>query len=154
MRFDGRKASRVKMDNRQPVNLMGSDGTWRRSCVLLDVSNSGAKIEVEGTLDVLQAKEFFMVLSSTGLAYRRCDGAGREVAVVCNFTPVPRQGYRVGMQRAGQWSEIVNTDSEIYGGSNVGNGGVAVTEDVASHGKPQSLVLTLPPLATIVLRAS
>jgi 1,4-alpha-glucan branching enzyme len=87
-------------------------------------------------------------------AYRRCDGAGREVAVVCNFTPVPRQGYRVGMQRAGQWSEIVNTDSEIYGGSNVGNGGVAVTEDVASHGKPQSLVLTLPPLATIVLRAS
>jgi hypothetical protein len=73
MRFDGRKASRVKMDNRQPVNLMGSDGTWRRSCVLLDVSNSGAKIEVEGTLDVLQAKEFFMVLSSTGLAYRRCE---------------------------------------------------------------------------------
>ncbi|HEV2154970.1 PilZ domain-containing protein [Bradyrhizobium sp.] len=73
MRFDGRKASRVKMDHRQPVNLMGSDGTWRRSCVLLDVSNSGAKIEVEGTLDVLQAKEFFMVLSSTGLAYRRCE---------------------------------------------------------------------------------
>lgn len=73
MKFDGRKASRVKMDHKQPVNLMGSDGTWRRSCLLLDVSNSGAKIEVEGTLDVLQAKEFFMVLSSTGLAYRRCE---------------------------------------------------------------------------------
>ncbi|QIO34370.1 PilZ domain-containing protein [Bradyrhizobium sp. 1(2017)] len=73
MRFDGRKASRVKMDHKQPVNLMGSDGTWRRSCVLLDVSQSGAKIEVEGTLDVLQAKEFFMLLSSTGLAYRRCE---------------------------------------------------------------------------------
>ena len=73
MKFDGRKDSRVKMDHRQPVNLMGSDGTWRRSCVLLDVSNTGAKIEVEGTLDVLQAKEFFMVLSSTGLAYRRCE---------------------------------------------------------------------------------
>ena len=73
MRFDGRKASRVKMDNRQPVNLMGSDGTWRRSCVLLDVSQTGAKVEVEGTLDVLQAKEFFMLLSSTGLAYRRCE---------------------------------------------------------------------------------
>ena len=71
MKFDGRKAARVKMDHRQPVNLMGSDGTWRRSCVLLDVSQSGAKIEVEGTLDVLQAKEFFMLLSSTGLAYRR-----------------------------------------------------------------------------------
>lgn len=73
MRFDGRKNSRVKMDHRQPVNLMGSDGTWRRSCMLLDVSQTGAKLEVEGTLDVLQAKEFFLVLSSTGLAYRRCE---------------------------------------------------------------------------------
>ncbi len=73
MKFDGRKTSRVKMEHKQAVNLMGSDGTWRRSCVLLDVSQSGAKIEVEGTLDVLQAKEFFMVLSSTGLAYRRCE---------------------------------------------------------------------------------
>ena len=73
MKFDGRKASRVRMDTRQPVNLMGSDGTWRRSCVLLDVSQTGAKLEVESTLDVLQAKEFFMLLSSTGLAYRRCE---------------------------------------------------------------------------------
>ncbi|MBH5396711.1 PilZ domain-containing protein [Bradyrhizobium sp. CNPSo 4010] len=73
MKFDGRKAFRVKMDHRQPVNLMGSDGTWRRNCVLLDVSQTGAKVEVEGTLDVLQAKEFFMLLSSTGLAYRRCE---------------------------------------------------------------------------------
>jgi hypothetical protein len=61
------------MDHKQSVNLMGSDGTWRRSCILLDVSQSGAKIEVEGTIDVLQAKEFFMLLSSTGLAYRRCE---------------------------------------------------------------------------------
>jgi len=73
MKFDGRKTSRVKMDHKQPVNLMGSDGTWRRSCLLLDVSQTGAKLEVEGTLDVLQAKEFFMLLSSTGLAYRRCE---------------------------------------------------------------------------------
>ncbi|WP_018322926.1 PilZ domain-containing protein [Bradyrhizobium sp. WSM2793] len=73
MKFDGRKAARVRMDHRQAVNLMGSDGTWRRSCVLLDVSQTGAKVEVEGTLDVLQAKEFFMLLSSTGLAYRRCE---------------------------------------------------------------------------------
>lgn len=73
MRFDGRKALRVRMDHKHAVNLMGSDGTWQRSCVLLDVSQTGAKIEVEGTLDVLQAKEFFMLLSSTGLAYRRCE---------------------------------------------------------------------------------
>lgn len=73
MRFDNRKTLRVRMDHRQPIKLMGSDGTWRRSCVLLDISQTGAKIEVEGTLDVLQAKEFFMLLSSTGLAYRRCE---------------------------------------------------------------------------------
>lgn len=73
MRFDNRKALRVRMDHRQPVNLMGVDGTWQRSCMLLDVSETGAKIEVEGTLDVLQAKEFFLLLSSTGLAFRRCE---------------------------------------------------------------------------------
>ena len=71
MKLDGRKAPRVRMDHKQPVNLMGSDGTWRRSCVLLDISQTGAKLE--GTLDVLRAKEFFMLLSSTGLAYRRCE---------------------------------------------------------------------------------
>jgi hypothetical protein len=73
MRFDSRKALRVRMEHKHPVNLMGSDGTWRRSCFLLDVSETGAKIEVEGSLEVLQAKEFFMLLSSTGLAFRRCE---------------------------------------------------------------------------------
>jgi len=52
---------------------MGVDGTWRRSCVLLDVSASGAKLEVEGSPDVLQVREFFLLLSSTGLAFRRCE---------------------------------------------------------------------------------
>jgi hypothetical protein len=73
MKRDARKTLRVRMDHKHPVNLMGSDGTWRRSCVLLDVSQTGAKLEVEGTLDVLQAKEFFLLLSSTCLAYRRCE---------------------------------------------------------------------------------
>jgi hypothetical protein len=52
---------------------MGVDGTWRRSCLLLDASASGAKLEIEGAADVLQSKEFFLVLSSTGLAFRRCE---------------------------------------------------------------------------------
>jgi 1,4-alpha-glucan branching enzyme len=86
-------------------------------------------------------------------AYRRCDGGGREVTVICNFTPVPRTAYRIGLQRAGHWDEVLNTDASVYGGSNVGNGGLVVTEPVPSHGKPQSVSLTLPPLATIVLRA-
>ena len=73
MRFDSRKAHRVRMDHKHPVNLMGSDGTWRRSCVLLDVSQTGAKLEIDGSPDVLRAREFFLLLSSTGLAFRRCE---------------------------------------------------------------------------------
>ena len=73
MSWGDRKAERVHMEHRHEVNLMGVDGTWRRKCWLLDVSVSGARLEVEGTLDVLQAGEFFLLLSSTGLAFRRCE---------------------------------------------------------------------------------
>src|ERR1700754_2806845 len=73
MKGESRKAARVQFDQVHPVNLMGVDGTWRRSCVLLDVSQSGAKLEVEGSPDVLRAREFFLLLSSTGLAFRRCE---------------------------------------------------------------------------------
>ncbi|MGH6778926.1 MAG: PilZ domain-containing protein [Bradyrhizobium sp.] len=73
MRGESRKASRVRLEHRYPVNLMGVDGTWRRSCFLLDVSATGAKLEVEGSIDVLRAREFFLLLSSTGLAFRRCE---------------------------------------------------------------------------------
>ncbi|QGZ63658.1 1,4-alpha-glucan branching protein GlgB [Paraburkholderia acidisoli] len=86
------------------------------------------------------------------LAWRRVDGAGGEIVAVCNFTPVPRHGYRIGVPHAGQWEEVLNTDAEIYGGSNMGNGGVVSTEDVPSHGKPQSVSLVLPPLGTLILR--
>jgi 1,4-alpha-glucan branching enzyme len=86
-------------------------------------------------------------------AWRRLDGAGRELVTVCNFTPVPRHGYRVGMPRGGKWVEVVNSDAGVYGGSNVGNAGLIYTEEVAAHGRQQSAVLVLPPLGTIVLRA-
>ncbi|HEY1609176.1 MAG TPA: 1,4-alpha-glucan branching protein GlgB, partial [Paraburkholderia sp.] len=86
-------------------------------------------------------------------AFRRVDGTGREVVAICNFTPVPRHGYRLGMPRPGHWEEVVNTDAAVYGGSNLGNGGLVVTEPIASHGKPQSVALVLPPLGTVILRA-
>ena len=73
MKGENRKAGRVEFDQQHPVNLMGVDGTWRRSCVLLDVSQSGAKLEIDGSPDVLRAREFFLLLSSTGLAFRRCE---------------------------------------------------------------------------------
>ena len=68
-----RRAERKRLEHKYPINLMGVDVTWRRSCVLLDVSETGAKLEVEGTIDVLKAKEFLLLLSSTGLAFRRCE---------------------------------------------------------------------------------
>jgi hypothetical protein len=72
MRFENRKAHRVRFEHRLPVNLMGVDGTWQLSCTIIDISDTGAKLEVEGLVDVLRAREFFLLLSSTGLAYRRC----------------------------------------------------------------------------------
>ena len=73
MRGENRRASRVRFDHRHPVKLMGVDGTWQRSCFLLDASESGAKIELDGSAEVLQSREFFLLLSSTGLAFRRCE---------------------------------------------------------------------------------
>jgi 1,4-alpha-glucan branching enzyme len=79
------------------------------------------------------------------------EGAGRLAVVACNFTPVPRHGYRVGVPQGGLYSEILNTDAGIYGGGNVGNGGEVRAFAVPSHGRTFSLELTLPPLATVVL---
>ena len=73
MKGEHRKANRIRFEHRHPMNLMAVDGTWRRSCVLLDVSATGAKLEVDGSANVLGAKEFFLLLSSTGLAFRRCE---------------------------------------------------------------------------------
>jgi len=74
------------------------------------------------------------------------------VVVVTNFTPVPRHNYRVGVPKSGYYREILNSDSAHYGGSNMGNDGGRTTEDIPWHGHAQSLSLTLPPLATIMLK--
>jgi len=71
--------------------------------------------------------------------------------VVCNFTPVPRGEYRIGVPSAGTWHEALNTDAESYGGSNRGNGGTVASQRVASHGFADSVLVTLPPLATLIL---
>jgi len=72
MAFGNRKNERVEFEHGLDVFMMGIDGTWRRSCQMVDVSQSGARLCVEGTLEGLDLKEFFLLLSSTGLAYRRC----------------------------------------------------------------------------------
>ncbi len=88
-------------------------------------------------------------------AFLRYGNAGdAPVLVVSNFTPVPRYGYRVGVPRAGFWREAINSDAASYGGSNLGNTGGRKAEPVPTHGHAQSLVLTLPPLATLIFAAA
>jgi 1,4-alpha-glucan branching enzyme len=71
---------------------------------------------------------------------------------VFNFTPVGRRDYRLGVSESGYWREILNSDSELYGGSNVGLGGGAMAERPGSHGREFRLSLTLPPLGFLVLK--
>jgi 1,4-alpha-glucan branching enzyme len=73
------------------------------------------------------------------------------VLVVCNFTPVPRDGYRLGVPRAGRWQERLNSDAHDYGGSGRGNLGALESEAIPAHGHGHSLNLRLPPLAVVML---
>jgi 1,4-alpha-glucan branching enzyme len=81
---------------------------------------------------------------------RKSAGERKLVLVVCNLTPVPRLKYRIGVPAAGFWTEIFNSDSSIYGGSNMGNAGGVASTGIASHGRKQSLQLILPPLAVVL----
>ena len=83
---------------------------------------------------------------------RRGLNADDVVAVACNFTPVPRRGYRIGVPFAGRWREILNSDSALYGGSNVGNAGAVEAAARPWGGQPYSVDLTLPPLGAVYLR--
>jgi 1,4-alpha-glucan branching enzyme len=80
---------------------------------------------------------------------RGCDGSGLVVVVV-NFSPVPREAFRLGVPAPGIYTERLNTDSRHYGGSNVGNEGGVQAQTSASHGQPYSLSINLPPLAALV----
>ncbi len=80
-------------------------------------------------------------------------GDGQQLAIVLNCTPVPRHGYRMGLPEPGNWRERLNTDSHWYGGGNLGNFGAIKARPEPWQGQPYSVVLTLPPLAALVLQA-
>lgn len=89
VKTDQRGNSRVVFERGVPAQVMGIDGTWRRECTMEDVSESGAKLTIDGSVEGLHLKEFFLLLSSTGLAYRRCELAwmnGDQIGV--NFLKV------------------------------------------------------------------
>ena len=75
-----------------------------------------------------------------------------DLVIACNFTPVPRHNYRVGVPRSGHWQEILNSDAPLYGGSGQGNFGGVTTAPVSAHGRPYLLNITLPPLGMVVFR--
>ena len=87
------------------------------------------------------------------VAFCRFDDDGEFLLVACNFTPVPRAAYRIGVPRAGEYREIFNSDSAHYGGSNLGNLAVVLTTNSPCMGQPYSLDLMLPPLAAVILAA-
>ena len=75
------------------------------------------------------------------------------ILVVCNFTPVPRHGYRVGVPRGGFWKELLNSDAPIYGGSGIGNYGGFDAESIGAHGRPYSLSVSIPPLSIVFFKS-
>jgi 1,4-alpha-glucan branching enzyme len=83
---------------------------------------------------------------------RHANDPGDVLVAVCNFTPVVRYGYRIGVPAADQYEEVFNSDSARYGGSNVGNMGLVDVDAIPSHGREQSLSITLPPLAAVYFR--
>ncbi|MDD2058843.1 1,4-alpha-glucan branching protein GlgB [Pseudomonas sp. GD03860] len=85
-------------------------------------------------------------------AWLRWSANGEPLLVVANFTPVPRERYRIGVPFGERWAEVLNSDAEGYAGTNHGNLGEVASEAIPSHGQPQSLALNLPPLGVLILR--
>ena len=77
-----------------------------------------------------------------------------HVTVLMNFTPVPRADYRIGVHSNKDYTELLNSDSELYGGANIGNAGVVKVDPVPKHGKNQSVSVQLPPLSVVFLKSS
>jgi len=78
--------------------------------------------------------------------------ANDRIAMVLNFTPSPRSGYRIGVPGPGYWKEVLNTDAEAYGGTNTGNTGGVQAEAVPCHGQPYSLSIGVPPLGAVFFK--
>ena len=101
MAGERRKSERVTFGI--SAHMMGIDGTWRRDCTMEDVSENGAKLTVEGSVEGLHLKEFFLLLSSTGLAYRRCELAwvnGDQIGVI--FLKQGDKKKKAGKRSTGQ----------------------------------------------------
>ena len=120
-------------------------------------SKSAGATRIDGVISFHSAnpspvRTFWSKKSSAASSFMRLSKDGKQQLVcACNFSPVPRPGYRIGLPRAGRWRELVNTDSELYGGSGVGNLGGVTAEEKPWHDQPCSAEVTLPPLGVVWL---
>ena len=114
--------------------------------------NERALHEVDHDWTGFQWIDFNDAQNSVIAFLRRAKDSTDQIVCVCNFTPVPRSNYRLGVPQEGFYRELINTDSAIYGGSNMGNSGGVHSTSVPSHGLPHSLVLTLPPLSVLFFK--
>ena len=102
-----RRGERITFERGFNALMMGIDGTWRRDCTMEDISETGAKLVVEGSMEGLNLKEFFLLLSSTGLAYRRCELAwvnGNQIGV--NFIKTAMKKKRMGRRPSEAAAEV------------------------------------------------
>ncbi|MFV0385219.1 1,4-alpha-glucan branching protein GlgB [Paracoccus sp. (in: a-proteobacteria)] len=90
---------------------------------------------------------------STYVWIRRGNDTDPPVVVACNFTPVPRDKFRIGVPQPGRWREAINTDAALYGGSGMGNLGFVQADGPAQDGQPHSMAVTLPPLSVVIFSA-
>jgi len=88
------------------------------------------------------------------MSFLRRGDDGTSILVVCNFTPVPRENYRIGVPYGGYWRELLNSDATIYWGSGLGNGGGATADAESWNGRPFSMTLSLPPLSTLFFKGA
>ena len=86
------------------------------------------------------------------ISFRRIDKSGNEIIIVCNFQPVLRENYRIGVPFAGTYKEVLNTEWSEFGGCGISNGTAIVTDDIPMHGLEQSMSLTLPPLSVMYFK--
>ena len=86
------------------------------------------------------------------IAFRRIDDSGNEIIIVCNFVPVKRENYRIGVPYEGYWEQILSTDDVKYGGTGMVNNKKCKTEDFSMHGYEQSITLDIPPLSAMFFK--
>ena len=143
-------------DSAVPWDLLQYDYHYKLQSLVRDLNRvyreQKALHEVEFHYSGFEWVDFHDSNSSIISFVRRAEHTGDFVMVCCNFTPVPRERYRIGVPEPGFYEEILNTDSDSYGGGNVGNGGLIASDPEPTHGRHHSIETVLPPLGVVIFR--